>query len=106
MSGILGSYLTNNYNISVQPASRFVDNNVFSPSNRLNEFFQEHYPTLHYKKDSLMQKTVETEFIKNIGSVEITSLPPIKELSFTQSEIDDLKLKNQMQIFCFCIKVF
>ena len=39
-----------------------------------------------------MQRTLETEFMKNLSSVVITSLPPIKELSFIQSEIDDIKL--------------
>ena len=39
-----------------------------------------------------MQKTVDTEFMKNLRSLQIAGLPPIKELSFSQSEIDDLKL--------------
>ena len=94
MNGILGSYHTNNRNISVQLASRFLDSTVFSPSNWPKEFCQEYYPIiecLHYKKGSLMQKTVDTEFMKNLGSLQIAGLPPIKELSFSQSEIDDLK---------------
>ena len=47
-----------------------------------------------------MQKTAETEFMKNIGSVEITSVPPMKGLSFTQPVF----LKNWMQIFLFLHK--
>ena len=39
-----------------------------------------------------MQKTVDTEFMKNLGSLQIAGLPPIKELSFSQSEMDDLKV--------------
>ena len=90
MNGVLGSYHTNNL-FSSQVVSLIA---VFSPSNWPKEFCQEYYPVIVYiirkDKSSLMQKTVDTEFMKNLGSLQIAGLPPIKELSFSQSEIDDL----------------
>ena len=92
MNGVLGSYHTNNRNISVQLAKRFLDSRVYSPINWPAEFTDEYYPVIEcflYKKGSLMQRTVETEFFGN--TLNITALPPIKEVSFSSFEIDSLK---------------
>ena len=44
MNGVLGSYHTNNHNISVQLANRFLDSRVYSPVNWPAEFSEEYYP--------------------------------------------------------------
>ena len=93
MNGVLGSYHTNNHNISLQLANRFLDSRVYSPVNWPAEFSEEYYPVIRtflYNKGSLMQKTVETEFFFDTA-LTITALPPIKESSFMPWELDSLK---------------
>ena len=63
MNGVLEAYHTNNRNISVQLANRFLDSRVFSPGNWPVEFSQEYFSFIEnfiYKKGSLMQQTMET----------------------------------------------
>ena len=46
MNGVLGSYHTNNRNISVQLANRFLDSRVYSPINWPAEYTNEYYPAI------------------------------------------------------------
>lgn len=92
MNGVLGSYHTNNHNISVQLANRFLDSKVYSAINWPSEFSEEYFPVIRnflYNKGSLMQKTVETEFFDKM--LTITALPPIKECCFLPFELDSVK---------------
>ena len=90
MNGILGSYHTNNRNISIQLANRFLDSKAYAPSKWPAEFRGEYLPLLErflYSKGSLMQRTVETEFSSGF----VTALPPLKESSFQSWECESLK---------------
>ena len=53
MNGILGSYHTNNHNISTQLARKFLDSELYAAHNWPNEFLEEYLPLLEkfdYKK--------------------------------------------------------
>ena len=85
MNGVLGSYHTNNHNISVQLARRFLDNKIYAVFNWPNIFIDEYAPLLlkfqHYK-GSLK---VGSDYSK------VQPLPPITESAFTALEVDAIK---------------
>ena len=85
MNGILGSYHTNNHNISIQLAQRFLDKNVYASYNWPQEFVTEYYPLLQkyecYSKGSLKQSS---------GISEVITLPPVHEHGFLGWQIEEL----------------
>ena len=63
LNGLLGSYHTNNRDISIQIANRFLDIKSYAPTNWPEEFKKEYLPLIersHYNKGSLMQNNIET----------------------------------------------
>ena len=75
--------LTNNRDISIQIANRFLDSKSYASINCPEEFKKEYLPLIeqfHYNKGSLMQSNIETAL--SDFSSNIFALPPVKELSF------------------------
>lgn len=92
LNGILGSYYTNNRNISVQLMQRFLDSKIYAPHNWPSEYANKFLPVLeqfNYQKGSLQQTTLET--IINSSANEVIPLPPINECTFSQNELFHLR---------------
>lgn len=85
LNGILGSYHTNNRNISVQIMHNFLDSLIFAPCNWPQEHAQDFLPILEKFKGSLQQETLETTILDS--SVTVEALPSIQENSFAQHEL-------------------
>uniref|UniRef100_A0A1X7VF95 Uncharacterized protein n=1 Tax=Amphimedon queenslandica TaxID=400682 RepID=A0A1X7VF95_AMPQE len=87
MNGVLGSYDTNNHNISIQLARRFLDSKEYATLNWPTEFVDEYSPLLTkfvYQKGSL-------KLDSSIGDRTIQPLPPITENSFTSTQQQHIK---------------
>lgn len=94
MNGILGSFHTNNKNISVQLTRRFLDSKLYAPMHWPGEFVREFFPLLkvcNYQKGSLMQATLETE-ISRSSPLALTPLPPIQECALQPWQLQELRL--------------
>ena len=90
LNGILGSYHTNNRNISVQIMSNFIDSHVYCSSKWPQDYVNDFLPVLDkfkYYKGSLQQSTFETAVLNS----DVQPLPPVLELSFTPLEISYIK---------------
>lgn len=93
LNGILGSYHTNNRNISVQLMHHFLDNQIYSFCNWPKDHIKDFFPVIEkfkYHKGSLQQTTVETA-ISASSVLDIEPLPPMKEDSFSKEELSLLK---------------
>ena len=89
LNGILGGYPTNSHHISVQLASRFLENKLFAPENWPNEYVEEYVPLLqhfNYNRGSLIQ----TALVHNQNDI-IHPLPPVKECAFQPFELEELQ---------------
>ena len=85
MNGVLGSYHTNNHNISVQYMHRFLDSKSYAAFNWPKEFSDEYLTLLQkfsYNKGSLQQTTLETQ----LSQMRFTPLPPVLETALTPTE--------------------
>lgn len=92
LNGILGSYHTNNRNISVQIMHNFLDSLLFSSCNWPQEYTEDFLPILEkfrYNKGSLQQSTLETAISNSLLTVQ--PLPPVQECSFNSIELRYLK---------------
>ena len=89
LNGILGSYHTNNCNISVQITKRFLECEVYAPVNWPSEFVTL-LKAFDYNKGSLNQAGINTSASADI--VEVTSLPPIQESAFTSTDVAELEI--------------
>lgn len=90
LNGILGSYHTNNRNISVQIMSNFMDSHIYSSSKWPQDYVKEFLPILDkfkYYKGSLQQSTFESAVLNS----EVKPLPPVLEISFTPIELSYIK---------------
>lgn len=101
LNGILGSYNTNNRNISVQLMQRFLDSKLYAPHNWPSDYVNTFLPVLehfNYQKGSLQQTTLET--VISSSDDEVTPLPPINECAFSQNELPYLQqiLANYREI--------
>ena len=88
MNGILGSYHTNNCNVSTQLAQRCLDSKLYAVHNWPSEFVEEY---------SLLEKFNFSKGSLNVGYLLPTfvPLPPITEHVFSSSQIE--KLNKQMK---------
>lgn len=89
MNGILGSYHTNNHNISIQLARRFLDNKIYASYNWPQEFVCEYLPLLQkfeYNKGSLKQSSPSAHSL----DLTVTPLPPIQEQGFLSWQVEEL----------------
>lgn len=92
LNGILGSYHTNNRNISVQLMRNFLDSRLYSSCNWPQGYVKDFLPILEkfrYHKGSLQQSTLETTILSYKFAIE--PLPPVQEASFTSIELSYLK---------------
>lgn len=90
-NGILGSYHTNNRNISIQLMRRFLDTKSYVPCNWPSEYREKFLPVLEkfrYQKGSLLQQSFET--VNTVG-VEVTELPPVRDGTFNQYELGKIQ---------------
>ena len=99
MNGILGSYHTNNRNISIQLARRFLENKLYASYNWPQEFVSEFLPLLQkfeYNKGSLKQGSLST----CRSDMTVTPLPPIQEHGFLSWQLDELLklMKTQLNL--------
>lgn len=93
LNGILGSYHTNNRNISAQLMRNFLDSQQYSSCNWPQDYIEDFLPILEkfrYHKGSLQQSTLETTILLSSDLV-IEPMPPIQEASFTAIELSYLK---------------
>ena len=84
LNGILGSYHTNNRNISLQLMRRFLDSKTYAPCNWPSEYKEEFLSVLeqfNYQKGSLQQTSL------NDTLKEIHALPPLQEDAFSVVEL-------------------
>lgn len=91
-NGILSSYRTNNRNISVQLARRFLDSKEYSPHKWPSDMVSEFLPLLEqfqYNQGSLVQTTLETSM--RLKEQCITPLNPVHECVWKDQELDQLK---------------
>lgn len=88
MNGILGSYHTNNHHISVQLANKFLNYKSYAPLNWPRQFSQEYLPMLQRFSYNKVQENIDSEL--TCLEPDISPPPPIREGSFTSSEIDSL----------------
>lgn len=82
LNGILGSYHTNNNDVSLQLMRRFVNSHAYSTHNWPPEFKEDFIQVLskcnYYCKGSLMQDSLESR--TDMEDVEIRPLPPVCEI--------------------------
>ena len=95
LNGILGSYHTNNNDVSLQLMRRFVSSHTYSTLNWPQEFKTDFVPVLskcsHYCKGSLMQETLESR-LEGISQDDISPLPPVHEVVLSD------EMKNSLRI--------
>lgn len=101
LNGILGSYHTNNRNISVQLMQHFTNSYHFSPCNWPQEYVQQFLPVLQkfsYSKGSLQQTNLETALASSLPT-DIEPLPPLYEDAFTVPELAYLRESFSLDVF-------
>ena len=94
LNGILGSYHTNNRNISVQIMKKFLESQVYAPIDWPTEFVDEYLPLLksfNYNKGSLNQAGMHECSSADL-EYKVTPLPPIQECAFSSTDIQELEL--------------
>uniref|UniRef100_A0A1X7VKE9 Uncharacterized protein n=1 Tax=Amphimedon queenslandica TaxID=400682 RepID=A0A1X7VKE9_AMPQE len=88
LNGILGSYHTNNRNISVQIMKRFLECKVYAPLKWLPEYVNDYLPllkALDYNKGSLNQTSIDA--CAGID-IKVSALPPIQECAFSSTDTE------------------
>lgn len=94
-NAVLGSYHTNNRNISVQLMQHFTNGRRYSPYNWPREYVDEFLPVLEnfrYDKGSLQQTTLETTLHGlHKRSDTVFALPPVNKDAFSVLELASLK---------------
>ena len=88
LNGIMGSYHTNNRNISIQLMRRFLDCSIYAPRNWPQEFAADFIPLLEkfcYNQGSLKQSSIGD------NSPSVTSLPPVYECSLDPQQLLDVQ---------------
>ena len=82
LNGILGSYHTNNNDVSLQLMRRFITSHTYSAQNWPEELKADFIPVLkhsYYCKGSLMQETLEG-FMEGMDEAGMSPLPPVREI--------------------------
>ena len=103
LNGILGTYHTNNRNISAQLMRNFLDSQLYCSCNWPQGYVADFLPLLEkfrYHKGSLQQSTLETTMLLSSELV-IEPLPPVQESSFTPIELSYLKETLVWTSYCF-----
>ena len=83
MNGILGSYHTNNHNISVQLTCHFLDSKIYAVFNWPTDFAAEYSPIL--EKFSITKGSLKTE-----NNSDVAPLPPFIEKGFTPDDLHSI----------------
>ena len=115
LNGVLGTYHTNNHNISAQLMRRFLDSKAYSPNKWPEDYVADFLPLLEkfrYHKGSLMQTTLETQLdFGEVHDLAIQPLPPMQEYTLTEEEMSQIEphfrssFNQPFRVLVLCQKV-